>query len=232
MNIYRLLLCVTLLVVSLDWGNAFFNPSSSASPTSVIQLSASSLGDAICEYHQVTIPTTQEGPPRQAISVEDLTPSVVDLLEKSGMKQGVVNIISRHSTTAITINERESRLAQDMQDYFLQLAPPDERSESTSRVEGIRYKHNDIDKRPDSPEEAQRCRDNGWDIDSPEELQKWRDQEPINAHSHLLSMLLGSSESIPVVDGKMVIGQWQSILLVDLDGPRDRTVGIQFMGYQ
>ena len=55
---------------------------------------------------------------------------------------------------------------------------------------------------------------------------------PINAHSHLIAMMVGSSEAIPVVDGNMVIGQWQSILLVDLDGPRDRTVGIQLMGYQ
>ncbi len=45
-------------------------------------------------------------------------------------------------------------------------------------------------------------------------------------------MVLGSSECIPVVDGSMVIGQWQSILLVDLDEPRDRTVGVQFLGYQ
>ena len=148
------------------------------------------------------------------------------------MVNGVVNVISRHTTTAITINERESRLAKDMEEYFLQLAPPDERSHSAKATTGVRYQHNDIDQRPESDEEAQRCRDNGWDIDNPEHLQAWRDQEPINAHSHLISMLLGSSESIPVVDGKMVIGQWQSILLVDLDGPRDRTVGIQFLGYQ
>eukprot|EP00540_Astrosyne_radiata_P021769 CAMPEP_0116826594 /NCGR_PEP_ID=MMETSP0418-20121206/2614_1 /TAXON_ID=1158023 /ORGANISM="Astrosyne radiata, Strain 13vi08-1A" /LENGTH=148 /DNA_ID=CAMNT_0004455243 /DNA_START=1 /DNA_END=447 /DNA_ORIENTATION=- len=147
------------------------------------------------------------------------------------MKNGVVNVISRHTTTAICINERESRLAADMEAYFLQLAPPDERSASESKKEGVRYFHNDIDQRPDGEEEAQRCRDNGWDIDDPTELQKWRNQEPINAHSHLLSMLVGSSESIPVVDGNMVIGQWQSILMVDLDGPRDRTVGIQFLGY-
>jgi thiamine phosphate synthase YjbQ (UPF0047 family) len=77
-----------------------------------------------------------------------------------------------------------------------------------------------------------RWRADGWNIDDAVELQKWRDQEPINAHSHLLSMLVGSSESIPVVDGTMVIGQWQSVLLVDLDGPRDRTVGVQFLGYR
>ena len=166
------------------------------------------LGAPICEYHTVDIPTSQQGPPRQAISVEDLTPTIQSMLQQSGMQQGVVHVLSRHTTTAITINERESRLAQDMQDYFLQLAPPDERSSAeTAKKKDTRYKHNDIDQRPDSMEEAQRCRENGWDIDDPAELQKWRDQEPINAHSHLLSMLLGSSESIPVVDGKMVIGQ-------------------------
>jgi secondary thiamine-phosphate synthase enzyme len=211
------------------------------------------IGEPICEYHQVDIPTSSQkgGPPRQAISVEDLTPTLVSILQESGMKQGVITILSRHTTTAITINERESRLATDMADYFLQLAPPDERSEaaassasasasaSTSssskqqnKTAGRRYAHNDIDQRPDSEDERQRCKENGWDIDDPARLQAWRDQEPINAHSHLLSMLLGSSESIPVVDGKMMIGQWQSVLLVDLDGPRDRTVGVQCMGYQ
>lgn len=190
------------------------------------------LGKPVCKYHQVDIPTTQSGPPRQAISVEDLTPKLNSLLVESGMKNGVVNVISRHTTTAITINERESRLAQDMETYFLGLAPPDERSSAEAAEKGTRYFHNDIDQRPDSAEEAQRCRENGWDIDDPERLQAWRDQEPINAHSHLLSMLLGSSESIPVVNGDMVVGQWQSVLLVDLDGPRDRTVGIQFLGYQ
>lgn len=170
------------------------------------------------------------------------------------MQQGAIHVISRHTTTAITINESELRLARDMEEYFLALVPPDERSGAVvvspktglgagydlandadyevAVDDGKRYYHNDIDQRPESEEEAQRCRENGWDIDNVEQLQLWRDQEPINAHSHLLSMLLGSSECIPVVDGSMVIGQWQSILLVDLDGPRDRTVGVQFLGYQ
>jgi thiamine phosphate synthase YjbQ (UPF0047 family) len=128
------------------------------------------------------------------------------------MKFGSVNVISRHTTTGITINERESRLAQDMEKYFLSLAPPDERSAAETAKKGVRYFHNDINQRPDSAEEAQRCRENGWDIDDPAELQKWRDQEPINSHSHLLSMLLGSSETIPVVDYSMVIGQVRGVL--------------------
>ena len=203
-----------------------------AGKTKSVSSPRTALGSPICEYHQVTIPTSQSGPPRQRISVEDLTPTLNDLLSDSGLTNGVINVISRHTTTAITINERESRLAQDMEQYFLDLAPPDERSSADSAKTGVRYFHNDIDQRPDSPEEAQRCRDNGWKIDDAEQLAAWRAQEPINAHSHLLSMLLGSSESIPVVDGKMVIGQWQSVLLVDLDGPRERTVGVQLMGYQ
>ena len=193
---------------------------------------SSVIGAPVCEYKQVTIPTSQFGPPQQAINVEDLTPVINQFMNESGLKQGTVTVISRHTTTAITINERESRLAKDMARYFLQLAPPDERSSSAEAKDGTNYYHNDIDKIPESEEEAERCRENGWDIDDPLKLQAWHDQEPINAHSHFLSMLLGSSESISVVDGKMVIGQWQSVLLVDLDGPRDRTIGLQFTGFQ
>ena len=60
--------------------------------------------------------------------------------------------------------------------------------------------------------------------------QEWADQEPINAHSHLLSIMTGNSESIPVVDGQLMLGKWQSVLLVDLDGPRTRSIALQFTG--
>ena len=193
------------------------------------------LGNPICIYKTLTIHPSgmAEGEqPRQAVSVEDLTPSIRQFIQSTSLKSGFVNVISRHTTTAITINERESRLAQDVEDYFLKICPPDERSSSPKSVKGTRYLHNDIERRPDSPEEAQRCRENGWDIDDPERLEAWRAQEPINAHSHLIGMMLGSSESIPVVEGEMVIGQWQSVLMVDLDGPRVRTVGVQLMGYE
>ena len=206
------------------------NRPSLVTPKSSTQVKA--LGAPICDYHEVSVLTTQEGAPCQKISVEDLTPTLKEMLGESGMKNGVINVISRHTTTAITVNERESRLARDLEATFLALVPADERSHPAVAKDGVRYQHNDIDERPESEEEAQRCRENGWDIDDYTELHRWRDQEPINAHSHLISMMLGSSEGIPVVDGQMVIGQWQSVLLVDLDGPRDRTVGVQFLGYQ
>ena len=214
------------------------NPSAETTTTT----ESKPLGAPICVYHQVDVPSSEENPvPRQAISVEDLTPTLQKLLEESGMKDGLLTVISRHTTTSLTINEWESRLAEDIAQSMLRLVPPDERSSSPAAQKGVTYKHNDIHLRPfgdeesfnvDS-EEAQRCRENGWDVDDPKQLQAWRDQEPINSHSHLLSILAGSgSESIPVVDGKIVLGQWQSVLLLDLDGPRDRTVGVQLMGYK
>lgn len=63
-------------------------------------------------------------------------------------------------------------------------------------------------------------------------MEEWRAQEPINAHGHLLSMLLGNSEAVPVAAGRLQLGTWQSVLLVDLDGPRARTVSLTFTGVQ
>ena len=47
-----------------------------------------------------------------------------------------------------------------------------------------------------------------------------------NADSHLKAVLLGSSEMIPVVDGRPVLGTWQSIFLAEFDGPRTRDVTV------
>ncbi|MBF2035531.1 MAG: YjbQ family protein [Leptolyngbyaceae cyanobacterium T60_A2020_046] len=54
--------------------------------------------------------------------------------------------------------------------------------------------------------------------------------EPENAHAHLMAMTLGSSETIPIVAGKLALGTYQSILFVELDGPRSRRVLVQAMG--
>lgn len=54
--------------------------------------------------------------------------------------------------------------------------------------------------------------------------------EPENAHSHLAAMLLGSSEVIALVDGALQLGQYQSVMLYELDGPRKRKVNVQVYG--
>jgi secondary thiamine-phosphate synthase enzyme len=46
-----------------------------------------------------------------------------------------------------------------------------------------------------------------------------------NAHAHLRAALIGPSESIPVHDGRLALGTWQQVVLLDFDDrPRDRTV--------
>jgi secondary thiamine-phosphate synthase enzyme len=47
-----------------------------------------------------------------------------------------------------------------------------------------------------------------------------------NADAHMKAIILGSSVTIPVIGGGLVLGTWQSIFFVELDGPRQRTVNI------
>ncbi|MGA2012261.1 MAG: secondary thiamine-phosphate synthase enzyme YjbQ [Solirubrobacteraceae bacterium] len=49
-----------------------------------------------------------------------------------------------------------------------------------------------------------------------------------NSHAHLRAALIGPSETIPVVDGSLMLGTWQQIVLIDFDDrPRERTVSVQ-----
>jgi secondary thiamine-phosphate synthase enzyme len=57
------------------------------------------------------------------------------------------------------------------------------------------------------------------------------DDECPNGHSHCQHLLLGASETIPVMGGRLGLGRWQSIFLVELDRPREREVVIQVLGW-
>ena len=65
------------------------------------------------------------------------------------------------------------------------------------------YKHDDLQLRDNIPED-----------------------EPKNAHSHMQALLLGNDVSVPFKDGKLQLGQYQDVILVELDGPRQRNVVI------
>ena len=100
---------------------------------------------------------------------------------------GIVNVLSKHSTSAIVVNENESGLLKD-----LELMLGDLVSDKYS------WQHDRIDN---------------------------------NAKSHLKSIILSSSETIPVANGKLDLGTWQSVFFIELDGPRTgRTVGLTFIG--
>lgn len=54
---------------------------------------------------------------------------------------------------------------------------------------------------------------------------------PSNAHAHLRSVLLPPDKTLPVIDGRVEFGTWQSLVFVETDiYPRRRTVIIQVMG--
>jgi secondary thiamine-phosphate synthase enzyme len=65
----------------------------------------------------------------------------------------------------------------------------------------------------------------------------WRHNDPVhsdcdrmNADAHLRAMLLGHSLTLQVSGGEVVLGQWQRILMAELDGPRARTLRVQVLG--
>jgi secondary thiamine-phosphate synthase enzyme len=53
-----------------------------------------------------------------------------------------------------------------------------------------------------------------------------------NGHAHARALLLGDSRQIDVLEGRLELGRWQSIFLVELDGPRRRTVSVTMMGHR
>ena len=60
---------------------------------------------------------------------------------------------------------------------------------------------------------------------------KWRhDKLDGNADAHIKSTILGPSETIPINNGNLQLGTWQSPMLVELDGPRNRNIMITIVG--
>lgn len=60
---------------------------------------------------------------------------------------------------------------------------------------------------------------------------KWlHDKIDSNADAHIKSAILGPSEAIPIKDGKLQMGTWQSIMLADFDGPRERKIVVKVLG--
>lgn len=52
-----------------------------------------------------------------------------------------------------------------------------------------------------------------------------------NAHAHLLGLSMHASETIPIQGGRLMLGEWQSVFFVELDGPRAcRVLSLQFLG--
>ena len=102
------------------------------------------------------------------------------------INNGIVNVFTKHSTSAICLNENEKGLLNDFEKVLKDLIK-----------ENDNYRHDFIDN---------------------------------NAASHIRAFLLGSSETIPISEGRLNLGTWQSIFFIELDGPRrSRTIDLTFI---
>ena len=126
----------------------------------------------------------------------DLTELVEERVRRSGVREGMVTVQSRHTTAAVLVNENEPRLLQDFEDLLGRWAPAD-----------APYRHNDLEAREGAP----------------------ADERP-NGHAHARALLLGASVCLNVAKGRLDLGEWQSVFLVELDGPRARTLSVQVLG--
>lgn len=121
----------------------------------------------------------------KAIEIINITNRIQEIVEKSGVDDALVNISTRHTTSAILINEDEKGLKKDFVSLLEKIVPNDS------------YEHDLIDN---------------------------------NARSHLMSLLLSSNQTLPVVGGRINLGTWQSIFFLELDGPRgNRIVNVSIL---
>jgi len=113
-------------------------------------------------------------------------------------KSGLVNIYSTHTSSFIRIIENEILLHADIR-FFLDKTFPKEKPDNRRYLHDLLSIREDID--PD---------------------------ERVNAFSHMRGLFFNTSETIPVVKGKLQLGKWQSIFFVELDPIRDRKYLITF----
>ena len=145
----------------------------------------------------------------------DITAAASDAVAASGVTSGILTVYSQHTTCAVLIQEESMDqtldgvefLLQDMVNYLTTLVPTC-RHEGQYLHPGPRHIHHAVE---DLGEEAV------WSL---------------NTDAHIRSGLIGRSETIPVVDGRIELGEFGRIYFVDFDGvrARDRSVHFVVMG--
>jgi secondary thiamine-phosphate synthase enzyme len=145
----------------------------------------------------------------------DVTDAVKNVVKRSGIRNGITVVYSQHTTCSVLIQEEShdenywgtKLILQDLVDILEKLAP-------TCRTEG-QYLH-------PGPKHIAHATGNL------KEEASWS----LNTDAHLRSCLLGRSESIPLVDGELELGQFGVIYFADFDQvrARQRTVRVQIVG--
>ena len=162
-----------------------------ADTSSEMQLLSRNRPETAVNMRRVAFATTEP------IQFVDVTDDVARAVRSTGVQNGIVTIVSRHTTMAVRIQEAEPLLLEDLLSFLRRLAPAN-----------VHYQHNDF-----------RVRTHHMHPD-----------ESPNGHSHCQQLLLGASESVPIVNGRLTFGPWQRLFLVELDHGRDREVVVHLVG--
>jgi len=143
-----------------------------------------------------------------------ITDEVKAIVRRTEVQSGICVVYSRHTTCAVMIDEDSidksyaglSYLQQDLTDVFEKIIP-------RCRKEG-QYMH-------PGPEMAIFAAEHGEDKPG-----------TLNTDAHLRSSIMGRSETIPIVDGEMDLGEFGHIYFVDFDHTRarERQVSVQVIG--
>ena len=133
----------------------------------------------------------------ERVQLIDLTALVAERVRRSGVFQGLVCVQSRHTTTAIAVNEDEPLLMEDMKALLERLVP-----------RSAPYGHDDPRRRR-APLPA---------------------DESANGDAHCRALLLGPTQTLTIAGGRLLLGEWQSVFLVELDGPRRRSISLVVLG--
>lgn len=145
----------------------------------------------------------------------DITDQVAEMAKNSGVQNGSVLVYSQHTTCSVLIQEQSDDVTYHGTQFVLQdLVNVLNKFIPTCLAEG-QYLHPG----PKHIEIAARERD---------EEAFWS----LNTDAHLRSVIMGRSETVPVVDGQLILGEFGRIYFADFDQvrARKRTVHIQIMG--
>ncbi len=131
----------------------------------------------------------------------DLTDQLKEFVSNSQIKNGCVVVYARHTTMAIRINESEKGIFADFNEFINKLIS-----------KKAYFHHNDLTIRTENIV----CSPGASDC--------------LNGHSHCIHLLMSSSETIPIISGKLMLGVWQRVFAVELDCARPREIIFQVVG--
>jgi secondary thiamine-phosphate synthase enzyme len=145
----------------------------------------------------------------------NVTDNARDTVARSGIKNGLLTVYSQHTTCSVIIQEDSYDTTGDGTKFLLQDLVDGLEKLFPKCLRAGQYRH-------PGPQLLKHCE---------EELNESL-AEALNTDGHLRSCLIGRSESIPIVDGKLELGQFGQIYFVDFDSVRvrKRVVHFQVLG--